>query len=180
MIAFHDSLNRGHEAAVAALQPSARSEPVLDVFRQGVFFAFTYPAVNPPRTVYDEVTQSGVFGALSSVAVRSAISEYYGRLDWIQSSLAFFRQTAQPGIELTMQLPLAYDSASDQRMRVLATPAQLRGDRVMQNALIFGLRNQLAFQRLRRRVHQSAVTMCQTLAREVAEQCEPAPASPAR
>jgi hypothetical protein len=112
-----------------------------------------------------------MFGRLSSAKVRSAISEYYGRLDWIHSQLAFFRQTAQPGIEMTMQLPFAYDPTSDQRMRIIVNPADLRGDRRARNALIFGLRNQLAFQRSRRRVHDTAVTMCQTIAEAADATC---------
>jgi cbb3-type cytochrome oxidase subunit 3 len=171
LLVFHDSLNRNHEAAVAALEPNSANETNLEAFRLGVFFAFTYPAINPPRSVYDEVRESGMFGRISSPKVRSSISEYYGRLDWIHSQLAFFRQTAQPGIEMTMQLPFAYDPKSDQRMQIMINPADLRGDRNAHNALIFGLRNQLAFQRSRRRVYDQAVIMCQTIAEAAGDSC---------
>jgi hypothetical protein len=172
LLLFHDTLNRNFEAAVASIETEGASELDARTFGQAVFFAFTYPAINPPRSVYDEVTQAGMFGALRSVDVRSVISEYYGQLDWLQSQLAFFRQTAQPGIELTMRYDYAYDPGSPQKMKILATPEQLRSDRYARNALIFGLRNQHAFQRLRRRVYEIAVSMCQTLARATDQTCD--------
>lgn len=173
-IASRDALIRSHEAAVAALAPESTAEPDLEAFREGVFFAFTYPPVSPPRSAYDEATGAGLFGSLSSVEVRSAISEYYGRLDEIQNLLAFFRQTAQPGLEMTMEYPFAYDPESDQKMRVLVDPASLREDGRVRNLLTFGLRNQLAFHSFRRSVYEDAVAMCETLAAAVGEECEAA------
>lgn len=173
-IAQRDALIRSHRAAVAALEPGATSEPELDTFREGVFFAFTYPALSPPRSVYDEVIGAGQFGGLSSVEVRSAISAYYGSLNGLQNLLTFFRQTAQPGLEMTMEYPFAYDPESEDGMRIMADPASLREDRRIQNLLLFGLRNQIAFQRQRRALYEDAVAMCEALADAVSKECEAA------
>ena len=173
-LALHDTLISFHEETVAALAPGAAVQLDPERLRQGVFFAFTYPAIAPPRSAFDEVTQSGLFAQLSSVDVRAAISDYYGALAGLQSTLAFFRQTAQPGIELTMTLPFAYDSTAPQRMRVLADLATLRRDPRHANALIFGLRNQVAFQGVRRRLYERGVVMCETLAAALDRACEAA------
>lgn len=70
-VARRDVLIRSHRVAVAALEPGFTAEPDLDTFREGIFFAFTYPAVSPPQSVYHEVIAAGLFGNLSSVEVKS-------------------------------------------------------------------------------------------------------------
>jgi hypothetical protein len=173
ILAFHDDLNRSLEGAVAAMQPGGDAHVAdLAAFRRGIFLAFTYPAVSPPRSVYDEITGAGRFGDLSSVDVRSAISGYYGRLDETQSRLAFFRLTAQPGIQMTMDLPFAYAPTVPERLEILVEPATLRANQRLYNALVFGLRNQISFQQSRQRLYDDAVVMCETLAAAVGRVCE--------
>ena len=172
-IAAKDSTIRAQEAAVAALTPGATVEPDPETFREGVFMAFFFTPVNPPRSVYDEVIATGAFGDLSSVEVRSAISKYYARLDDVQNRLTVFRQVAQQGQEMmTSTYAFAYDPESPQRMRVMVERATLRGDPRAYSLLAFGLRNQIVFQIWRRRVYADAVTMCETLAEAVGKACE--------
>jgi len=176
-IAQREALIRSHEAAVAALAAGAVTVPDLEAFREGLFFAFTYPSISPPRSVYDEVTGAGLFGALSAVEVRSAISKYHESLNGLQNLLPFFRQTAQPGLDMTMEYPFAYDATSERKMKILVEPASLQGDRRVLNLLIFGLRNQIAFQSQRQAVYRDAVAMCEVLAHAVGRQCDAARAN---
>lgn len=141
----------------------------------GLWFVLQYPAVTPPRSVYDEITGSGRFGDLSSVEVRSALSAYYAELDFIQSQLAFFRQGSEDAIEaLRPGLALAYDPDSERRVRGKIDLALLRQDEEAKQVLLGALRNQTVFQSYRRSVYEAAVSMCRALSEATGGTCQAA------
>jgi len=139
---------------------------------RGISSLIFYPALTPPRTIYDEVSATGMLTRIEDADVRASIANYYETLAFLQGQIDYFRAgttatTAEyPGAEV------AYDPEAETRMSVrfdLEVLAQ-SDDTVVE--LIGLLRNQLTIQREREELRDTAVAMCEALANAVGDTCE--------
>ena len=94
----HQYFQRSVEARASVLRKAAdgnieaveQEEAVLAVN----YLAF-FPAVSPPRSVYDEVISAGQYSDLGDENVRDAINKYYSALDNLKSSMGYARILSQ-------------------------------------------------------------------------------------
>lgn len=178
IIAFNGARLRRLEADIGVLLDDSATAFSDSTEGAGLLQAFRYPAVAPPRSVYDELTGSGRFGDLSSPDVRQAVAAYYAELDFIESQLPFFRQgIGRPYQVLGDGARLVYEPSLPFRVWTEMDLNRLRADPVVERAVLSGLRDQMVFQHYRRGAFEAAVAMCERLAEAVGEVCEAVPPS---
>lgn len=173
-VAIFDKGNDKRRQAIAALTAGSEEGYDHETLLDGVASLGFYPAISPKRSVYDEVTTSGMFSKLSDEHVRESVAAYYAELSFIQGQLPFWRQRAgeyeesaglafrrrfQPNGEWDIQYSMDFEAlAQNEKFLNDATSA---------------LRNQYVFQRYRRGVLEAAEEMCRELSRATEKECAP-------
>ena len=121
-----------------------------------------YPAITPPRSVYDELVGSGEFADLSNAHVRTSVAAYYSELEFVHGQLEYFRDDMQSVSQFLREnnaVLAVYDADSVQRMGVRYDFAMLADNPFYLGAFVGSLRNQIVFQSYRRRLLERAAAM---------------------
>jgi len=85
----HNSLVRSE--AIQRLIDNDWEGADLDELTFGLGSVGILPAISPPRSVYDEVINAGMFANLGSASLRDAISAYYSKLAFVQGQVEYMR-----------------------------------------------------------------------------------------
>lgn len=123
-----------------------------------------YPAISPPRDVYDTLSGSGDLDLISDRGARREISRYYAMVRFVESETslardtALSRQVADPGA-----IAATYDPQSPNRRHLDVDFRKLSSDAQYLERSVYLLHDQLEFQRYRRELLAQAETMCLVL-----------------
>ena len=175
---FKDDIDRARgwievsEKTAKALSSKSLDDLDSITFINGVSNVGFFPAISPPRTVYDELNSSGKLMQIKSDSVRLKVAEYYASLDFILSQLTYFRQTVNNPIKVAKQdFYSVYDSSKKSKRKYQFNFDALAANKSFNHELTEGLRNLIIFQYFRLESLQHAKEMCRTLAKESGESC---------
>jgi len=141
-------------------------------FIYGVGVISVYPAITPPRSVFDELNTSGKFMQISSDSIRAKIMEYYAQLDYTRSQLNYFRQTVRIPEELaTEDFYAVYDPNIWSKRKWHIQLDNLFENKAFITSHIDGLRNLIMFNRFRKDALQKAGEMCVMLGEASGTNC---------
>ncbi|NHK28179.1 hypothetical protein FF098_009715 [Parvularcula flava] len=146
----------------------------LDAMTTGITSVGILPSASPPRSVYDEVISTGQFSELGDPALRTSISDYYGRLSFLQGQIlytrsinAYFPDWQHPGIILTFEPGTARERDYEIDFDLVSNdPDFIEG-------MIAGNNSMRAVAGWWRAVLEGAEQMCKELARATGQPCEP-------
>jgi hypothetical protein len=171
-VSSFERLTIEQDSAVAALAKrnwSAESEESIET---GIATLVMYPAVAPPRSTYDDLLNSGLFSDISYAALRSAVSEYYADLKFVDGQLEFFRQESDRSLDVAGDgIAMVYDPNAELRLGLEFDLQALSENRQYMSLLVRELRNQRMFQNYRRMLLESAESMCAALSEIVNAPC---------
>jgi hypothetical protein len=141
-------------------------------FIDGIESIGYYPDMATPRSVYDELNASGKFMQIISDSVKMKVIDYYSYLDFINSQLAYFRQTVKEPEQYAKQdFYSVYDSTSWGVRKQLFNIENLVNNKPLITSHLQGLRNIIVFNNFRKQGLLFAESMCSTLAKESGESC---------
>jgi hypothetical protein len=137
-----------------------------------------FPAMAPPRSVYDELTSTGGLRLIRSADVRNAISSYYADNDFFLAQLSYFRDFSiaagnDPSVAARLHVKAVYDPAAELGRRHIFDWNGLRNDSQIGTLFVDKLRNQVVMNSNRQRLLASAKNMCQAIAIEISGECSP-------
>jgi hypothetical protein len=173
-VAEFDEITTREEDAIAALSAGDKAKFGPGELADRLAPLGFYPGIAPPRAVYDELNASGLMNDIASVAVRTAVADYYAQLVYIQSQLDYFRlgaatrdAAADPG------WTTRFDTKAKGPDRFVDTVdfEAVAGNRDRMTTLINDFRNQLKFQYYRRQATTKAEAMCKALADALGKTC---------
>lgn len=167
-----ERLTIAQDSAVAALTTKNWPTESEESIETGIATLVMYPAIAPPRSTYDDLLNSGFFSDISYAAARSAISEYYADLKFVESQLDFFRQESGQSLDFAGDgMAMVYDPNAELRLGLEFDLEALSENRQYMSMLVRELRNQRMFQNYRRMLLDSAASMCAALSEIVNEPC---------
>lgn len=174
MTASAADLLAAQDAAVAAVAAGDADAVDPQTLAQGLATLVFYPAISPPRDVYDGLAGAGDLDLIRDRGARRAVARYYSSLSFAQSQLDYWRaMTAQRYRTGHDGLRPVYDPQSPVRMDLEADFDLLTEDRAYVGELVGLLRNQFQFQRYRVALLDSAEEMCRELADVAGLDCPP-------
>lgn len=148
----------------------------MDVYL-GLERLYFYPAITPPRTVFDELLASGGLARISDPDAQNAVSEYADSLTFIIGQLDQFRTSTEPGLtNLESRVFSQYDPTSPSLRRFQYDIAALAADPAFVSSVVNAARNQRVFLFFRIGALQDAYEMCEALSRAQGDVCETAQA----
>lgn len=166
VVSDHDALIADEDKAVASLSDGSWSRVDPQLLSRGLYTLGLYPAISPPRSVYDELSGSGGLAEISDAQVRTAVAEYYSELTFVQAQLPYFRDDVG-GYNLMLGFTKGalgvYDPSSDLRLRLDYDFASLAKNADYISAVVNLLRDHIQFQNYRKRLLRSAEAMRATL-----------------
>jgi hypothetical protein len=134
----------------------------------------TLPTLSPPRSVYDDLVSSGIFGELTNTDVRTAVAAYHSQLQHAQGQLAYvrtlvpeFRQArAESGV-----VKLNYDPTAERSIAVELDLPAMAGSRKFMDSAFAAWSNQQHLQLTRHEALARAQEMCDALAKAIDKPC---------
>lgn len=165
IIAENDYMNELREKAVQSLVSGDRSSLNDGQLIGGLTSVFVYPAISPPRDVYDGIASSGNLDLIADRGARRAVSRYYASLTGVQSQLDYWRNFVTTRYAYDHKgISSIYDPSSPQRMDIEVNFESLASDPDFVEGRIELLRHQVQFQRFRHDLLEDAKEMCRDLA----------------
>ena len=159
-----DSRIARQDEAVAALASKDIGGLTEDEIGNALISLVHYPAITPPRDVYDTLSGSGNLDLIADRGTRREISRYYSQLRFVEGQLDYVRNanvarfdTDHAGITAT------YDAQAPGRRHIEVNFAKLSADAQYRENAVNLLQNQLEFQRYRRDLLAQAEAMCLVL-----------------
>jgi len=136
---------------------------------------YFYPAITPPRTVFDELLASGGLARISDPDAQAAVSEYADTLTFLIGQLDQFRTSTEPGLAaLNGHVFSQHDPTSPSLRRFEYDIAALSADREFVSSIVNAARNQRVFFFFRLSALRRAYEMCEALSRAQGDICETA------
>jgi len=171
--------DRMQEAALAALS-RGEWDQVDDTFSwEGALFSLTtLPTLSPPRSVYDDLVSSGIFGELTDVDVRTAVAAYYSQLQYAQGQLAFVRTLIPEFRQARVEsdgVKFIYDPTAERSLAADFDLPALAGNRRFMDSALNAWSNQRHLQSTRKNTLVRAQEMCEALATAVGKSCDVPP-----
>lgn len=161
------------DMAIAALSAGSLDGVTPEELEAGLITQLFYPAVSPPRRIYDELSSSGLLREIDAPEAMAAVGDYYEAVDFIEGQLSFFRAgTAFARHRLHDGINSIYDPTAPSRRRVEIDFESLAADQQFISNRVSQLRNQRQFQNYRRDMMVEAVHMCRALASAVGRTCQ--------
>lgn len=145
---------------------------------ENVFQINHYPAITPPRAVYDEMIGGVGLSAIDDDQARLAISIYRNVLGFMEGQLERFRtgddllEASDP--RLTARLVTGErdnGSVGSEPVETSLDRQALCSDHAFRNRLAYAMRNQMVFQRYREDTLNVATHMCVKLGEVVGRDC---------
>lgn len=134
---------------------------------------YFYPSMNPPRTAFDELMESGGLSLISDPDARQAVSEYADSSSFIGGQLDQFRLSVPRGMEtLERHLHSVYDPSDPTLRRIEYDISGIVADREVVSSVVDGARNQRVFLFFRMGVLRHALDMCEALSAAEGVPCE--------
>ncbi len=134
-----------------------------------------YPSPTPPRTVYDELINSGQFKEIRNDSVKLKVTKYYQELNFLEGQLGYFRNLTEDLQEYANNgIVSVYDSTNSRRRSYQYNFELLVGNDTFKQKHVNELRNLIQFQRFRIGTQEAAIDMCKELAHALGKTCESA------
>lgn len=147
-----------------------------DEFAFGIYSVEFYPAITPPKNVFEELKNTGKIQNIQSEKVTKSISDYYDGLDYVITQLTRFRyiviqeqiiETAGEGFLYT------YNDTLAQRRKPLVRFESLCNNNRFISKHVKALRDQIVFNSFRNRLLELAIIMHEELSKELNLSCDP-------
>jgi hypothetical protein len=95
MINFYDDVNSARSEAIQRLVDNDWSGADLGRMTNGLASGTLLPSAAPPRSVYDEIINTGLYSEIGDSSLRNALAKYYSQLEFLQNQIVYLRQGAQ-------------------------------------------------------------------------------------
>lgn len=143
-----------------------------DEFAFGIYSTAYFEAISPPKSVFEELNSTGKIQNIGSEIVRKSISEYYAQLDYTNTQLVYFRnQFTKPVDEGGEDFIYVYDETSSSKLKPAFNFKNLSNNKLFISKHIKALRDQIAFNDVRKSLSNYAIIMCQQLSKELKVNC---------
>jgi len=164
--------DRERIALLRALESGIVADGEESAVYNGIERLYFYAALNPPRTVFDELLASGGLSRISDPAARAAVSEYADTLSFITGQLLQFRTSVPDGMAaMDGHVFSRYDPSSATLRLFEYDIAALSGDRAFTSEIVNAARDQRVFLFFRMGALGRALDMCEALSRAEGASC---------
>ena len=137
------------------------------------------PAVGAPTSVYEELTGAGGLASVELQAVRLALAEFHGQLDWTQRQVNYFRDARIEVVEPSdRRVRVTFDPAADEPEVWTFDRAALCKDPGFRSRFAAATRHHFVYASYLSDLTKDAVTMCASLAASLDRSCEPRTGGP--
>jgi hypothetical protein len=92
VIDFYDDFNSARSEAIQRLVDNDWSDADLDRMTKGLTSGTLLPSAAPPRSVYDEIINTGLYSEIGDSKLRNALAKYYSQLAFLQNQIVYLRQ----------------------------------------------------------------------------------------
>lgn len=169
-----DRYGAAQETALAALSNGDWERVDPELMREGLVTLSFFPTLSPPRSAYDDLISSGVFGELTDTEVRTAVAAYHASLQHAMGQLEYVRIYNERLSDARIQsggYRRVYDPASGRRLGHELDLSLLAADRAFMDASLSALNSQRMMQEIRRDALERSREMCESLGRAVGKPC---------
>ncbi len=171
--AFHENIEEIKKTA-AYLANKKVPEGADSLFAINIERLGFYPSLTPFRSIYDEVVAAGILQIIQSDSIKFATNLFFSNADTFSEDLDFFRVTYDSPIDYALpHFKTIYDSTSWNLVRREADFNKLVENDLFISKVNSALRNMSVFQNRRRGMARNAEFMCNIIAREIGEECNP-------
>ena len=174
MLDYFDRFNRERSEAIRRLIDNDWKGADMDAMTEGVVTISMFPAAAPPRSAYDEVIASGMFGDLGSPVLRKDIAGYYASLSFLQGQVTYLRSmTAELPDWRTPGIKVVFEPGGERQRRYELDVPLLVKDKSFIKGLLIGNSGQRAMTNWWRDTEKAAESMCRALAKATGRPCAP-------
>ncbi|HEY5689502.1 MAG TPA: DUF6090 family protein [Yeosuana sp.] len=164
----YDTLILKINKSANALNNKALNEMSEEDFAFGVYSTAYFESISPPKSTFEELNSTGKINAIQSESVRISISNYYSKLEYINTQLVYFRnQFTKPVDYGSKDFVYKYDKRSNEKIKALVNFNNLANNDLFISKHVKALRDQIVFNEDRKVLLGFAKSMYQELKTEV-------------
>lgn len=144
-------------------------------FAFGIYSVEFYPAITPPKNVFEELKSTGKIQNIQSETVAKSISDYYEFIEYINTQMLYFRNnvinenvTEAAGDSFIY----TYDESLEERRKPFVDFENLCNNNSFISKHVKALRDQIVFNNYRRNILKLAISMHKELSEELNINCD--------
>lgn len=162
------------ETSAKALRDRSLNNLSEQDFVSGVFITAFYEAISPSKNAYSELNSTGKIQNIESEIVKKSISDYYSKLEYINTQLVYFRnQYTKPVDAAGEDFIYTYDEHSPfSKIKTTINFDALCNNKIFISKHVKAFRDQAVFNEDRKELLNRARFMCEKISSALGIECK--------